>query len=115
MGRHPGELEQLVLFAVLRFDAGAYGVSIREQIEERTGRPVSTGGIYTILQRLEERGLVTSEVGEGSPERGGRPRKRYALTPEGARSLETAYAALSSMAEGLLGRLRGLARADGDG
>lgn len=114
MGHHPGELEQLVLFAVLRLQEDAYGVTIREQIEARTGRPVSTGGIYTILQRLEERGLVVSEIGVGSPDRGGKPRKRYALTPSGARTLETAYEALSSMADGVLGHLRGLARANGD-
>lgn len=115
MGLHPGELEQLVLFAVLRLGDDAYGVTVREHIEARTGRPISTGGIYTVLQRLEDRGLVTSAIGDSSPERGGRPRKRYALTPAGARALESAWEALSTMAEGVLPRLRDLARRSGDG
>jgi DNA-binding PadR family transcriptional regulator len=57
-----GAFEQLILFSVLQLEDGAYGVSIRENIEERTGRTVSIGAIYTTLGRLEERGLVRSRT-----------------------------------------------------
>lgn len=102
-----GEFEQLILFSVLLLGDDAYGVAIREAIEERTGRTVSSGSIYTTLGRLEERGLVSSRV-DGSTARPGRPRKYYALEPAGARALKRAYDTVQSMAGGLvpaLGRL----------
>ena len=80
---HLGEFEQLILFSVLHLGDDAFGVSIREAIEERTGREVSAGAIYTTLGRLEDRGLVVSRVGEPTPGRAGRPRKYYTL--EGTR------------------------------
>lgn len=96
-----GEFEQLILFSVLLLGDEAYGVSIRETIEERTGRTVSSGAIYTTLGRLEERGLVTSRLGEGTAGPG-RPRKYYALEPGGARALKEAYETIQSMAGGLI-------------
>ena len=74
--RHLGEFEQLLLFALLRLDGDAYGVTIRQSIESRTRRSVPLGQVYTVLQRLESRGLVSSRVGDPTPERGGR-RKRF--------------------------------------
>lgn len=100
-----GEFEQLILFSVLRLGDDAYGVSIREAIEERTGRAVSSGAIYTTLGRLEERGLVTSRVGDPTPGRAGRPRKYYALKPAGARALMDAYETIQAMAGGLIPKL----------
>lgn len=103
-----GGFEQLILFSVLQLKDEAYGVSIRENIEERTGRTVSIGAIYTALGRLEERGLVRSRTEEPQG-RSGRPRKYYALSPEGARHLRESYASIQSMAGGLTSELDELA------
>lgn len=103
-----GEFEQLILYSVLLLEHDAYGVAIRESIEERTGRAVSSGAIYTTLGRLEERGLVTSRVGE--PDAGpGRPRKYYTLKPAGARALKESYETIQAMSGGLIPRLSELA------
>lgn len=104
-----GEFEQLVLFAVLRLDE-ACGVAIHDEIEGRTGRGVSPGAIYTTLGRLEERGLVTSEVLAPAPGRVGRPRKRYTLRPAGARALRDAYGSIQALAGGHLSKLTTLAK-----
>jgi DNA-binding PadR family transcriptional regulator len=104
-----GEFEQLVLFAVLRLDE-ASGIAIHDEIEERTGRDVSPGAIYTTLGRLEERGLVSSEGRPAVEGRVGRPRRHYTLLPAGARALESAYAMLQSLAVGSLDKLSKIAR-----
>lgn len=104
-----GEFEQLILFSVLQLGDGAFGVSIREDIEERTGREVSAGAIYTTLGRLEDRGIVRSRVGEPTPGRAGRPRKYYSLEPAGAKALLDSYAAIQAMAGDLVPKLRDLA------
>jgi len=122
---HLGEFEQLILFSVLNLGDGAYGVAIREDIEARTGRVVSSGAIYTALGRLEERGFVSSRAPARAPEgssdagpgpgtrtgtgRPGRPRKYYALQPAGARALRATYAAVQAMAGGLIPKLTELA------
>ncbi len=103
-----GAFEQLILFSVLQLEDEAYGVSIRENIEERTGRTVSIGAIYTTLGRLEERGLVRARA-EKPRARTGRPRKYYALSPEGARDLRESYTSIQSMAGGLIPELDRLA------
>ena len=104
-----GEFEQLILFSVLQLGEGAYGVAIREIIEERTGRVVSSGAIYTALGRLESRGLVTSRLGTPTPGRAGRPRKYYTLQPSGARALRASYTTIQAMAGGSLAELTKLA------
>ncbi len=104
-----GAFEQLVLFCVLRLADDAYGVTIRETLEERTGRVVSSGAIYTALARLEERGLVTSWVGEPTPGRAGRPPKYYRVEPPGAQALLAAYEDLKSVAGGVEAELSALA------
>lgn len=108
-----GAFEQLILFTVLRLGDDAYGVSIRETLEERTGREVSSGAIYTVLGRLEERGLVSSRVGDPTPGRAGRPPKYYRVEPEGARALLAAYSSLQSVAGGVISELVELARERG--
>lgn len=109
-----GRLEQLLLFAVLRLDDDAYGASIRREIEERTGRSLTTGAIYTTLRRLEDRGLVTSWVGEPTPERGGRRKKFYELEPEGLAALQQSWDEVREMGVGLSGKLaRRLEEAEG--
>ncbi len=106
-----GEFEQLILFSVLQLGEGAFGVSIRETIEERTNREVSSGAIYTTLGRMEDRGLVASRVGEPTPGRAGRPRKYYSLEPAGAKALLDSDAAIQAMARDLVPLLRDLAGA----
>jgi len=103
-----GEFEQLILFALLQLGDDAYGVAIREAIEERTGRAASVGAIYTALARLEDRAIVSSRK-EPPKGRTGRPRKLYTLRPEGARALQDSYATIQSMAGGLIPRLKDLA------
>jgi PadR family transcriptional regulator, regulatory protein PadR len=103
-----GSFEQLVLFAVLRLGEGAYGVTIRETLEERTGRSVSSGAIYTALARLEARGLVSSSVGEPIAGRAGRPPKYYRIEAAGARALRASYEDLQALAGGLVGKLTAL-------
>jgi DNA-binding PadR family transcriptional regulator len=108
-----GAFEQLLLFAVLRLGEDAYGVTIRETLEERTGRAVSAGAIYTALGRLEERGLVSSQIGDPTPGRAGRPPKYYRVEPGGARALLAAYSSLQSVAGGVVPELVELAEERG--
>lgn len=96
-----GEFEQLVLLALLRLGADGYGMQVRREIEERTGRDVSAGAVYATLDRLEEKGLVRSEVGDPTPERGGRARRTFEVTGNGARALDEARRIFARMAEGL--------------
>lgn len=106
MAKTLGELEQSVLFALLQLEGQeAYGVSVRRAIEERTGRSVSSGAIYTVLDRLREQGLVRSWVGEPTAERGGRRKRLYGLEPAGLEALGEAVRVFQSMSKGLLGRL----------
>jgi len=96
-----GEFEQLVLLALIRLDPEAYGVAVAQEIEERTGRRVAVGAVYTTLLRLEGKRLVASRVGEPSPERGGRRKKFYRPTAAGRRELVAALDALRGMTRGL--------------
>lgn len=111
MGRALGEFEQLILFALVELDRDAYGASIGREIERRTGRQVSAGAVYTALDRLASRELVSSEVGEPVPERGGRRRKYYRLEPAGAVALSRSVAVIRSMSEGLLPKLEAITEA----
>lgn len=111
---HLGELEQLLLFAVLRLGEDAYGNAIRHEIEMRTDRVVSPGAVYTVLDRLEAKGLVISDVTQATPARGGRRMRRYRVEPAGARALQDAYVRLRRMAHGLGPALDNLA-AEGGG
>jgi PadR family transcriptional regulator PadR len=106
---HLGEFEQLLLFALLRLEDDAYGVTIRREIERRTSRSVAVGAVYTALQRLEDRGLVSSRVGEPTPERGGRRKRYYRLEPAGAKALGESYENLREMSKGLAPKLARLA------
>jgi DNA-binding PadR family transcriptional regulator len=107
-----GEFEQLILFSVVKLVREAYGGAIRETIEARTGRVVSSGAINTSLGRLTEKQLVTARVAESATGRAGRPRKYYAITPAGARALSDSYAAMRAMADGLMRKLNTLAEDD---
>jgi PadR family transcriptional regulator PadR len=96
-----GEFEHLVLLAILQLGDEAYGVPIRELIEERAERPVSFGAVYSTLRRMERKGHVESWTGEAEPVAGGRAKKYFAVTPAGRRLLVQARARLESMSRGL--------------
>ncbi len=95
------DLEILALAALQRLGRDAYGVSIKEDILERTGRSASIGSLYRAIGRLEERGLVETRVGEPTAVRGGRAKKHVAITAEGRRELAAAVASFQRMIEGL--------------
>jgi DNA-binding PadR family transcriptional regulator len=96
-----GELELVVLLALLRLGEGAYGASIREEIQSRTGRSVSPGAIYPTLDRLEEKGFVRSYLGDPEPVRGGRARRHFALEPAGIREARRAWQQLATLVAGV--------------
>lgn len=79
--------EEIVLLAVWKLQADAYGVTIRELVSESTGKDVSIGAIYAPLHRLEKKGYVETYVGEPLPERGGRGKVFYSLTERGKKAL----------------------------
>jgi len=106
-----GELEQLLLFSLVELGDNGYGVVVRELIESETGKALSPGAVYTGYERLERRGLVTSSLGDPTPERGGRPKRYYSLTTRGARLLKDSYERISSLASrARMRRLEALAR-----
>lgn len=82
-----GEFEEVVLLAVVRLNDTAYGVSLRRLIEEETGRSTSIGSVYTTLERLEQKGYISSRQGESTPERGGRAKRYYKIESPGIRAL----------------------------
>jgi DNA-binding PadR family transcriptional regulator len=96
-----GELEQIVLLAVLRLGDEAYTVPILEQIEAQTGRKVARGALYTALDRLETKGCLRSRVGDPLPERGGRARRFFTVTPAAVRALKSSRLALMRLWSGL--------------
>ncbi len=95
-----GEFEHLLLLAVMRLGDEAYGVTIRREIEERTGRPVSLGSIYPTMSRLEERGYVTSDMSRPTSSRGGRSRRYFTLEAAGLAVLERTRDMIGAMWEG---------------
>ena len=96
-----GEFEQLVLLAVLRLADEAYAVTIRRAIEEAAARTVSRGALYTTLERLEAKGLLSSRIGEPTADRGGRARRYHKVTAAGIRALRAAHDAVSRLSAGV--------------
>ena len=108
MRREPeplGEFEQMVLLAVLRSGAQAYGVTVYDELQRHAHRRVARGAVYMTLDRLETKGLLHSWTGEPTAQRGGRRRKFYGLRPAGLAAMRQAYRAFQSMADGLQDRL----------
>jgi len=101
-----GDFEQLILLALIRLGPDAYGVTVRSEIEARTGRAVSPGALYTALARMEKRGLVSSRLGDPTPERGGKRKRLYRVQPAGERALARVFESLRLMASGMATRLR---------
>ena len=100
-GKFLAEFELYVMLAVARLGGDAYGASIRREIEERTGRPVSVGALYATLARLGDRGLVSFTVSEPVPVQGGRARKYCRLTADGEEALAHSTAMLGRMMDGV--------------
>ena len=96
-----GEFEHLLLLAVLRLGDGAYGVTMRREIEERTGRSVTLGAIYPTMDRLEKKGLVSSVMSEPTKERGGRSRRYFEIEPAGLEALTVAREVFQAMWDGV--------------
>lgn len=97
-----GDFEQILLLAILRLEeTGAYGVSIRNEIATHTRRNPTPGAIYTTLERLESKGLVTSETGEATAERGGRAKRYYSVTKPGRQALREVQTDYNNLMKGL--------------
>jgi DNA-binding PadR family transcriptional regulator len=92
-----GEFEQMVLLAILRLAHGAYGMSIRKELEERAGRTVSRSALYITVERLVRKGYLTARMGDPSPERGGRAKRYLAITPAGREALKMSGRALRNL------------------
>ncbi len=95
------EFEMVVLLAILQEGEGAYGVTIKKQIEARTRRELSRGSIYITLERLERKGYVRSWMGDPTAVRGGRAKRFFRLEPIGVQALRRSLNDLSQMREGL--------------
>ncbi len=105
-----GDFELLVLLSALRQgDDEAYTVSIAADIGAQTGRTIRRANVYTTLQRLERKGLVSTRLGDARAERGGRPRRLVCVTPEGLTAVRTSARAITSMLAGLDDVVEGLA------
>jgi len=96
-----GGFQQLVMLAVLRLGEEAYGAEIQRDIEETAGRSVSISTLYVTLERLQNRGLVSSRMGEPTSVRGGKSKRYYALTEEGREALHAAREQLERMWRGV--------------
>jgi len=104
-----GELEQVILLALVQLDGEGHGVAIATMIEERTDRKVSPGGLYTVLERLRDKGYVEGWIGESTPERGGRRRKVYRILPSGAEAVRSWYDGIRDLGDGARARMDALA------
>ena len=87
-GTQLGEFEELVLLTIARLYDDAYSVAVMDELGQRLERTMSLGAIHRTMQRLEEKGLVTSQFGEATTERGGRRKRLYTVTATGEKSLQ---------------------------
>ena len=100
------EFELLVLLAVLQLEGGAYPLAVAEAIEKRTKRKASRPAVLITLERLEEKGLLTSRFGDPTPVRGGRSKRFFDAKPQAVEAVRQAIERIESMASGLEARLR---------
>src|ERR1700678_3749768 len=96
-----GEFEQIVLLAILRPSDNACGVTIRAEIAHCTRREPAPGALYTTLDRLEEKGLVRSQMGDPTPERGGRAKRFFTVAKLGLSAVRSAQRSFQSLLKGL--------------
>lgn len=97
-----GPMEQILMLATIRLGENAYGVPIRAEILHRVGKDVSIGAIYTTLDRLENKGFISSRIGDATPERGGRAKRYFKVEAPGLRALNDTRNAISQMSDGLV-------------
>jgi len=100
-GNSLGDFEQLVMLALIRIGEGAYGMIVRREIEDRTGRNVSLGAVYATLDRLEAKGLVRSSIGQAGQGRRGRAKRFFSVEAAGLDALRRALTALDRMRAGI--------------
>ena len=98
-----GNFEFMILLALIRLGDNAYGVPITKEIEERSGRQVSVASVYAALERLSGKGFVVSELGEPTPERGGRAKRFFRITAKGTREVRDTRRVLMNFWERLPG------------
>ena len=115
MGKKVGEFETFLLMALLRLKEGAYGAEVHREIEARIGRSVAVGAVYTGLARLEHAGLISSTVGDPTPERGGRRKRYYRVEATGLEALRSTIGELRRMAEGIYEQVAWLGHAGEEG
>jgi PadR family transcriptional regulator PadR len=96
-----GEFEQIVLLAILRLDENAYGVTIRDEITACTEREPAPGALYTTLDRMEEKGLVQSRMGDPTSLRGGRAKRYFTVTKKGRVAVARAQRCYQNLLQGL--------------
>lgn len=98
-----GEFEYAVLLALLHLEGTdeAYAVPVRALLEQRTGRPVARGALYTALERLEAKGCLRSRMGDPTAERGGKAKRYFSVTPLGVKALKAMHASLANLSRGL--------------
>lgn len=99
--KHPGELEQMVLLAILQLKGMGYGPAILHELKIRGQRNVSPGALFATVDRLESKGFITSRLGDPTPGRGGRRRRYVTVTRRGVVALKAARQAWARMADGL--------------
>jgi DNA-binding PadR family transcriptional regulator len=100
-GDYLGQFELMVLLALMRLGDDAYGVTIAEELEQQTGREVVIASVYATLERLQDRGLVSSRLGDASPERGGRAKCYFRISRAGLGEVRNARRSLISLWRGL--------------
>ena len=100
-GDHLGEFELLVLLAILRLGEGAYGMTVRRELEDTAQRSVTLGSVYGTLDRLETKGLVKSWHTDPDPVRGGHPRRYFEVAPEGHLALSRSQRMMARMWAGV--------------
>jgi DNA-binding PadR family transcriptional regulator len=96
-----GEFELMLLLTIIRLGDEAYGVPLSRDLAKRRGREISVGSVYAALDRLETKGLVTSSLGESTPERGGRAKRYFRVTRQGLRAVHETRKVLTKLWQSL--------------
>jgi DNA-binding PadR family transcriptional regulator len=95
-----GEFEQVVMLAILRLGEDAYGVKVSAEITTCTGREPAPGALYTTLDRLEDKGLISSRLGDPTPQRGGRAKRYFTLTAHGVAAITRVHQSYRRLLQG---------------
>lgn len=96
-----GEFEQMTMLALLHLENDAYGAAIRQLLAEQVDRNVAIGALYSTLERLERKGMVESQLGEATAQRGGRAKRYFKVTAQGHNALKRARQAMDTLWHGL--------------